>query len=393
MKISVVGTGYVGLSLAVLISRKHEVVAVDILPEKVEMINSGKSPIVDKEIQAFLEEKKLNLKATTDINQTKNSDFIIVSTPTNYDPETNYFNTESVESVIKRLQYVCSDAAIVIKSTVPIGFTERLCHSNSYDNVMFSPEFLREGKALYDNLHPSRIVVGVPIDSCLAEKAKCFADLLLDCSEEKTVKTLIIGSTEAESVKLFSNTYLAMRVAFFNELDTFAESNDLNSKDIISGVCMDPRIGDWYNNPSFGYCGYCLPKDTKQLLANYSGIPNSLMGAIVDSNNIRKSYIAHQIINGISPGGTVGIYRLIMKSGSDNFRESSIIDIMMKIRGAGVKVIIYEPTIVDSFNGFSVIGSLNEFIQKSDIIVANRISDELKGCRDKIYCRDIFEKD
>lgn len=393
MKISIVGTGYVGLSLAVLISRKHEVIAIDIIPEKVEMINSKKSPIADREIQEFLSTGELDLKATTNLAESKGSDFVIIATPTNYDTDTHHFNTESVESVIKQLQKICPEATVVIKSTIPIGFTEKFCKNNSIHNVLFSPEFLREGKALYDNLHPSRIIVGVPRGSSLTDRANCFANILSDCSEEKDVKTLIIGSTEAESIKLFSNTYLAMRVAFFNELDTFAESNNLDTGAIIAGVCMDPRIGNWYNNPSFGYGGYCLPKDTKQLLANYEGIPNSLMGAIVDSNNIRKSFIAKTIIERTGKGKIVGIYRLIMKTGSDNFRESSVIDIMNNLKNSGINVIIYEPTIADSFNEFPVVNNLDAFIERSDIIVANRISKDIEKCKDKVYCRDLYGKD
>lgn len=393
MKITIIGTGYVGLSLAVLISRKKRVVAIDIIPEKVKMINDKKSPIVDNEIESYLSEKKLDLYATLDINEAKESDYVIIATPTNYDPETHYFNTESVEDVAKHLQIICPNATIVIKSTIPIGFTERFCKENNIENIIFSPEFLREGKALYDNLHPSRIIVGVP--SCFKnkEKAKQFASLLAECAEDSDVKTLIMGSTEAESVKLFSNTYLAMRVAYFNELDTFAESNNLNSEEIISGVCLDPRIGNYYNNPSFGYGGYCLPKDTKQLLANYRDIPHTLVEAIVQSNIDRKEFVTDEIRKRLGPHGTVGIYRLVMKSGSDNFRESSILDIMKWLRGDGYKVIIYEPTVKDIYMDFEVEADLTKFQNECDVILANRMAKELEPVSGKVYCRDIFNKD
>lgn len=393
MKVTVVGTGYVGLSLAVLISRKYEVSAVDVIPEKVDMVNNGKSPIADREIESFLAEGKLNLRASLDLGVAKDSDFVIIATPTNYDPETHYFNTGSVESVAKQLQSICPDATLIIKSTIPIGFTERFCEENNLTNVIFSPEFLREGRALYDNLHPSRIIVGVPSSFKNKEKAKQFASLLAECAEGGNVKTLIMGSTEAESVKLFSNTYLAMRVAYFNELDTFAESNKLNSEEIISGVCLDPRIGNYYNNPSFGYGGYCLPKDTKQLLANYRDIPHTLVGAIVQSNIDRKEFVADEIRKKLGPHGTVGIYRLVMKSGSDNFRESSILDIMKWLRGDGYKVIIYEPTVKDSYMDFEVEADLAKFEDESDVILANRMAKELEPVSGKVYCRDIFNKD
>ena len=393
MKISVVGAGYVGLSLAVLLCRCHEVIAVDIDPMKVEKINSYESPMNDTEIKQYLSQEAKNLHATTDINEVQESEYIIVATPTNYDLESHSFNTESVESVIKQLECICPEATVVIKSTVPIGFTERFCHDNSLHNVLFSPEFLREGKALYDNLHPSRIIVGVPKEFNQKGKEECFADILLKCSEEDHVERMIIGSTEAESVKLFSNTYLAMRVAFFNELDSFAESNGLDPRDIIKGVSMDPRIGDWYNNPSFGYGGYCLPKDTKQLLADYGGIPHSLVSAIVESNNQHKAFIASNIMYKAGEGKTIGIYRLIMKSDSDNFRESSIIDIMDRLRVMGADIIIYEPLISGEYDEFRVIDDLDEFIRGSDLIVANRFSDELKGCKEKVYSRDLFGKD
>ena len=393
MKVSIVGTGYVGLSLAVLISRLHDVVAVDIIREKIELINQGKSPIADKEIEQFLSDGKLRLKATTDLQETKNSDYIIIATPTNYDPETHFFNTDSVETVIKQLQIISPNTTIIIKSTTPIGFTERFCKENDVHNVIFSPEFLREGKALYDNLHPSRIIVGVPTCSNLRNKAEQFAALLVKCSEEKNVKTLVMGSTEAESVKLFSNTYLAMRVAYFNELDTFAESYGLNSEEIISGVSLDPRIGNYYNNPSFGYGGYCLPKDTKQLLANYRNIPHTLIEAIVQSNLDRKEFVADEIRKRIDPKGTIGIFRLVMKSGSDNFRESSILDIMKWLRGDGYQIIIYEPTVKDSYMGFQVEGNLEKFKEECDVVLANRMAKELESISAKVYCRDLFNKD
>lgn len=393
MKVTVVGTGYVGLSLATLISRKNQVVAVDVIKEKVDMINAGKSPIKDNEIEEYLSTGTLNLNATLDINECVDSDFVIVATPTNYDSETHYFNTSSVESVIKQVNEISPESTIVIKSTIPIGYTKKLCNECEYNNVIFSPEFLREGKALYDNLHPSRIIVGIP-DEKLREKAKQFADLLENCSLETTIKKMIIGSTEAESVKLFSNTYLAMRVAYFNELDTYAEQNNLNSKEIIEGVCMDPRIGCHYNNPSFGYGGYCLPKDTKQLLANYENVPNSLITAIVKSNDIRKKYIADEIDHIIGRRkGIVGIYRLIMKSGSDNFRESSIMDIMHDLSDRGLDIVIYEPTVKDKFQNWNVVSSIDEFYKESDIILANRITNELLPYKDKVFCRDLFNRD
>lgn len=394
MKVSVVGTGYVGLSLAVLISRNHEVVAEDIVKAKVDLINSGKSPIVDKEIQEFLSSGKLNLRATTDINDCAGSDFVIVATPTNYDPDTREFDTSSVESVVLSLQKVCPEATVVIKSTIPIGFTEDFCGKNNLDNVIFSPEFLREGRALYDNLHPSRIIAGVPGGhGDLKEKAEEFVGLLKECAEDTDTKTMIMGSTEAESVKLFSNTYLAMRVAYFNELDTFAETNGLSSKEIISGVCMDPRIGDHYNNPSFGYGGYCLPKDSKELLSEYRSVPNSLIGAIVESNAIRKKFIADQIAKKMGGKGTVGVYRLVMKSGSDNFRESSVIDVAKDLESRGFSIIIYEPTLKGKFGNWENVPDLSDFVSKTDLIVANRITPEIKFAQNKLFCRDIYKRD
>ena len=390
MKISVVGTGYVGLSLAVLISRKHNVTAVDVIPEKVDQINNRISPIVDSDIQHYLSEEKLNLKATLDINETKSSDFVIIATPTNYDPETHYFNTSSVEGVISQINQISPESTIVIKSTIPIGFTSSL----NYNNVIFSPEFLREGRALYDNLHPSRIIAGIPSEN-LRDKAQQFVELLADCSLEENIPTIVMGSTEAESVKLFSNTYLAMRVSFFNELDTFAEKNNLSSEQIIKGVCLDPRIRGEYNNPSFGYGGYCLPKDTKQLLSNYAAIPNSLMKAIVESNVIRKRFIADSVEEKAGKeNAVIGVFRLTMKTGSDNFRESSVFDIMDMLREDRYEVIVYEPTVKeDSYKGFKVIHDFNEFTEKCDVIMANRFGPELEPVKDKVFCRDIFRRD
>lgn len=393
MKVSVVGIGYVGLSLATLISRYYEVIAVDIVPEKIKMLNEGRTPIADRDIELLLSKGGLNLKATLDIQETKGSEFIIIATPTNYDLETHYFNTDSVESVIKQLQEICPEATIVIKSTVPVGFTEKFSHENNIHNVLFSPEFLREGKALYDNLHPSRIIIGVPKDSGLEKKAMKFISVLEECAEDKDIKSLVMGSTEAESVKLFSNTYLAMRVAYFNELDTFAESFGLNAEEIITGVSLDPRIGNWYNNPSFGYGGYCLPKDTKQLLANYRNIPHSLIGAIVQSNIDRKEFIVAEVINKIDSTCTVGVYRLVMKSGSDNFRESSILDIMNKLKNYGYNVVVYEPTIDGQYMGFDIVDDLILFKHRCDLILANRMSSDLEDIKEKVYCRDIFNKD
>lgn len=393
MKITVVGTGYVGLSLATLISRKHQVVAVDVVEEKVKMINKGKSPIIDEEIQKYLSSGRLNLKATMDLQECKGSEFVIVATPTNYNPETHYFNTTSVESVISQVEKISPESTIIIKSTIPIGFTVDLCEKRSYTNVIFSPEFLREGKALYDNLHPSRIIAGVP-DEKLKGVAEQFVNLLGECSLDEGVRKMVIGSTEAESVKLFSNTYLAMRVAYFNELDMFAEQNGLDSKEIITGVSMDPRIGEYYNNPSFGYGGYCLPKDTKQLLANYNHIPNSLIAAIVESNNLRKKFVADEIDKKIGcKRGVIGVYRLIMKSGSDNFRESSVMDIMKDLSKRRLDIQIYEPTLSGKYQDWPVIDNLKKFYETSDIIIANRITAELVPYKDKVYCRDIFNRD
>lgn len=393
MKITVVGAGYVGLSLATMISRRHKVIAVDIIKEKTDLINRRISPIEDAEITEFFKEKELDLTATTDISECAGSEFIIISTPTNYCIETEGFDTSSVESVIENLNRICSDSVIVVKSTVPIGFTESM-RSEGYKNVMFSPEFLREGRALYDNLHPSRVVAGVPgKDPFLRKKAEEFVNLLIECSDEENVKTVITGSTEAEAIKLFSNTYLAMRVAYFNELDSFAENNNLNTGKIIEGVCADPRIGNHYNNPSFGYGGYCLPKDTMQLASNYRNTPNRLMGAIVESNRIRKEFVAGRIAAMAGENGTVGVYRLIMKSGSDNFREASVIDVMKILSEKGFRVVIYEPGCREGFGGWDTEADLKRFKEISDVIIANRMSDELTDVKQKVYTRDLFRRD
>ncbi len=394
MKIAVAGTGYVGLSMAVLLSQQNEVYALDIVPEKIEKINNKISPIKDKEIQTFLSEKKLNLTATSDdILAYKNADFVVVSTPTNYDDKKNYFDTSSVESVIKKVIEVNSNAVIVIKSTIPIGFSNSMKKKYSTENILFSPEFLREGKALYDNLYPSRIIIGTDLNNeKILKKAEVFAKLLKEAAIKQTVDVKIMNVTEAETVKLFSNSYLAMRVSFFNELDTFSVVHGLNTKDIIKGVCADPRIGDYYNNPSFGYGGYCLPKDTKQLLANYKGVPQNIISAIVSSNKTRKDFIAEQIIS--KNPKIVGIYRLTMKTGSDNFRQSSIQGIIKRLKAKNIDIVIYEPTIKEKiFLDSVIVKNINTFKQVSDVIIANRYDDSISDVKDKVYTRDLFSRD